>query len=93
MSGARRESVITSITIYLANALDEFHASSSRESTGFGAAPERWLTSNYTFRGCAIEDMCVVNFPVLIFSREFRDFAPQAALFGTNRGLTDPFPL
>ena len=30
--------------------------------------------ADYTFRGCAIEDMSAVNFPVLIFSREFREF-------------------
>ena len=45
MSHARRESVITSNIIYFATALDTFHASSSRESTGFGAAPVRWLTT------------------------------------------------
>jgi len=45
MSRARRESVITSSIMYLATALDWFHALSSCESTGFGVAPVRWLTT------------------------------------------------
>ena len=48
MSCTRRESVITSSIMYLATALDEFHALSLRESTGFGVAPERWLTTPST---------------------------------------------
>ena len=63
--------MITSSIINFATALDTFHVSSLRECTGFGAACE---VVDYTFRGCAIEDMSAVNFPVLIFSREFREF-------------------
>ena len=37
--------MITSNIMYLATALDVFQASSSWESTGFGEAPERWLTT------------------------------------------------
>ena len=45
MSYLRSESEITSNMMYLATELDQFHASSSRESNGFGAAPVRWLTT------------------------------------------------
>ena len=37
--------MITSNIMYLATALDAFQASSLWESTGFGVAPERWLTT------------------------------------------------
>ena len=45
MSCSRSESEITSKMMYLATELDQFHASSLRESNGFGAAPVRWLTT------------------------------------------------